>query len=318
VQVIQTQGVIGSSPNIRIRGVGSLSLNNEPLVVVDGIRFSNEAEPGNVSGVRINRLSTLDPEDVESIDVIRGPSAAALYGTAAANGVVVIKTKRGRSGGTKWSAFVENGVTQMPGGYPANYWTFGRNIVNGVPVTGAAPVHCTLAGSAQNQCVIDSTSSFNPWTNSMTDPFKEWTILAVWVPGLRWVERASLLRQRRSSGRHRSILHARLRAESHHDQARRVAARGTDSAEPAASNVGARELHVRARAERDARSFRRVSGPRPVDAVRRHLLPGSVETNSSRPRDSRRPPTAPPANSSATSSPSASATRWSGSPVLVH
>lgn len=172
VQVIQTQGVIGSSPNIRIRGVGSLSLANEPLVVVDGIRFSNEAEPGNISGVRINRLSTLDPEDVESIDVIRGPSAAALYGTAAANGVVIVKTKKGRAGGTKWTAFVENGITQMPGGYPANYWTFGRNIVNGAPVTGAAPVHCTLAASAQNQCVIDSTSSYNPWTAGMTDPFK--------------------------------------------------------------------------------------------------------------------------------------------------
>ena len=172
VQVIQTQGVIGSSPNVRIRGVGSLSLSNEPLVVVDGIRFSNESEPGNVSGVRINRLSTLDPEDVESIDVIRGPSAAALYGTAASNGVVIVKTKRGRSGGTKWATFIENGVTQMPGGYPANYWTFGRNIVNGVPVTGTAPVHCTLAASAQNQCVIDSTSSFNPWTDAKTDPFR--------------------------------------------------------------------------------------------------------------------------------------------------
>src|SRR4051812_5409316 len=92
VQVIQTQGVLGSSPNIRIRGVSSLSLSNEPLVVVDGARFSNENEPGNISGVRINRLSTLDPEEIESIDVIKGPSAAALYGTAAANGVIVITT----------------------------------------------------------------------------------------------------------------------------------------------------------------------------------------------------------------------------------
>jgi len=94
VQVIQTQGVLGSSPNIRIRGVSSLSLSNEPLVVVDGARFSNESEPGNLSGVRINRLATLDPEEVESIDVIKGPSAAALYGTAAANGVIVITSKK--------------------------------------------------------------------------------------------------------------------------------------------------------------------------------------------------------------------------------
>ena len=116
VQVVQTQGVLGSSPNIRIRGVSSLSLSNEPLVVVDGARFSNENEPGNLSGVRINRLSTLDPEEIESIDVIKGPSASALYGTAASNGVVVITTKKGRAGNTNWSVFGESGLTQMPDG----------------------------------------------------------------------------------------------------------------------------------------------------------------------------------------------------------
>lgn len=175
VQVVQTQGVLGSSPNIRIRGVSSLSLSNEPLIVVDGSRFSNENEPGNLSGVRINRLSTLDPEEIESIDVIKGPSAAALYGTAAANGVVVITTKKGRAGNTSWSAFAESGITQMPGGYPANYWSFGRNLVNGVPVAvaaGAIPPHCTITAAAQSQCVIDSATVYNPWTDPRTDPFR--------------------------------------------------------------------------------------------------------------------------------------------------
>src|SRR6185436_5219337 len=174
VQVIQTQGVLGASPNIRIRGVSSLSLSNEPLVVVDGARFSNESEPGNLSGVRINRLATLDPEEVESIDVIKGPSAAALYGTAAANGVIVITTKKGRAGSTSWSAFAESGLTSMPGGYPANYWSFGRNLVNGVPVAvapGALPPHCTLAAAAQKQCIIDSATVYNPWTDPRSDPF---------------------------------------------------------------------------------------------------------------------------------------------------
>ncbi|MEO7085165.1 MAG: SusC/RagA family TonB-linked outer membrane protein [Gemmatimonadaceae bacterium] len=175
VQVLQTQGVLGSSPNIRIRGISSLSLSNEPLIVVDGTRYSNEAEPGNISGVRINRLSTLDPEEIESIDVIKGPSAAALYGTAAANGVVVITTKKGRAGSTHWSAFAESGATQMPGDYPANYWSFGRNLVNGVPVpvaAGAIPPHCTLSASAQKQCIIDSATTYNPWTDPRSDPFR--------------------------------------------------------------------------------------------------------------------------------------------------
>jgi TonB-linked SusC/RagA family outer membrane protein len=170
VQVIQTTGVIGGSPNIRIRGIGSLSLSNEPLVVIDGVRFSNESEPGNVSGITQNRLGTIDPEEVESIDVIKGPSAAALYGTAAANGVIIIKTKQGRAGNTHWTAFVENGAAAIPNDYPSNYWSFGRNVVNGTP--GTSTIHCILAAAAQGQCIVDSTSSFNPWKDSRTDPFQ--------------------------------------------------------------------------------------------------------------------------------------------------
>src|SRR5207248_6085864 len=121
VQVIQGQGVTGSSSSIRIRGTSSLSQSNEPLIVVDGIRYDNGAEPGNTSaGVRINRFQ-LNPDDIESVDIIKGPSAAALYGTAAANGVIVIKTKRGTNGAPRWSAYGEGGVTSIPNGkYPAN------------------------------------------------------------------------------------------------------------------------------------------------------------------------------------------------------
>ena len=111
---------------IRIRGTSSLSQSNEPLIVVDGIRYDNGTEPGNTSaGVRINRFQ-IDPEDIESIDIIKGPSASALYGTAAANGVIVIKTKRGTASAPRWSGFAEGGVTSMPTGkYPANYWSCG-------------------------------------------------------------------------------------------------------------------------------------------------------------------------------------------------
>jgi TonB-linked SusC/RagA family outer membrane protein len=172
VQVIQTYGVLGASPNIRIRGIGSLSGSNEPLVVVDGVRFSNESEPGNPTQgtVRQNRLSTIDPEEIESVDVIKGPSAAALYGTAAANGVVIIKTKHGRAGSTNWRIFGEAGTSSIPNNYPANYWSFGRNI-SSTGVIGTAPIHCTLAASAQNQCIIDSTTSYNPWKDPKTNPF---------------------------------------------------------------------------------------------------------------------------------------------------
>lgn len=170
VQVIQGQGVVGGSPKIRIRGNSSLSLTNEPLIVVDGIRFDASGEPGNTSGITVNRLSTLDPETIESIDVIKGPSAAALYGTAAANGVVNIKTRRGRTGPAHWSLFTEAGLSQIPAEYPANYRSWGRNLVGGVP-TGAA-VQCTLANKALNTCAVDSLTSYNPWTAAESNPFQ--------------------------------------------------------------------------------------------------------------------------------------------------
>ena len=172
VQVLQGQGVIGSSSSIRIRGVSSLSLSNEPLIVVDGVRFSNEAEPGNFSaGVRINRLSSLDPEEIANVDIIKGPSAAALYGTAAANGVVIIKTKRGRMGAARWNAFGELGMSQLPNNYPTNYRSWGRNRNVTTGVIAPAAVQCRLAASAAGQCVIDSLTSINPWTSEFTKPF---------------------------------------------------------------------------------------------------------------------------------------------------
>lgn len=173
VQVLQGQGVIGSSSSIRIRGVSSLSLSNEPLIVVDGVRFSNEAEPGNFSaGVRINRLSSLDPEEIANVDIIKGPSAAALYGTAAANGVVIIKTKRGRLGGARWNAFGELGRSQLPKDrYPTNFRSWGRNRNVTTGVIAPAAIQCRLAASAAGQCVIDSLTSINPWTSEFTTPF---------------------------------------------------------------------------------------------------------------------------------------------------
>jgi TonB-linked SusC/RagA family outer membrane protein len=171
VQVIQGMGVTGSSASIRIRGTSSLSQSNEPLIVVDGIRYDNGNEPGNTSaGVRINRFQ-IDPNDVESIDIIKGPSASALYGTAAANGVIVIKTKRGTASAPRWSGFAEGGVTSMPTGkYPANYWSWGRNIGAG-GVLGTTAIHCTVANAALGSCKIDSLTSYNPWTNPLSKPY---------------------------------------------------------------------------------------------------------------------------------------------------
>ena len=88
--VVQTSaGESGAGTRMRIRGSNSISLSNEPLLIVDGVRLDNtpESSPIDVGGQFPSRINDINPEDIESIEVIKGPAAAALYGTAAANGV---------------------------------------------------------------------------------------------------------------------------------------------------------------------------------------------------------------------------------------
>ena len=174
VQIIQGSGNTGSSPSIRIRGTSSLSLSNEPLIIVDGVRIDNSAQPNAVGGAsvtttRINRFGAFNPDEVESIDIIKGPSAAALYGTAAANGVLVIKTKRGSAGRTLWNIYAEGGSVEQPAKFFDNYRAWGRNVVGGVP--GTAPVLCRISDQSLGRCTRDSLTTFNPLMNSETTPF---------------------------------------------------------------------------------------------------------------------------------------------------
>jgi TonB-dependent SusC/RagA subfamily outer membrane receptor len=85
---------------VRIRGTSSLSLSNNPIYIVDGTRVEGTTASSTVSvgGTLPARVNDLNPEEIESIDVVRGPSAATLYGTDAANGVIVITTKHGVAG----------------------------------------------------------------------------------------------------------------------------------------------------------------------------------------------------------------------------
>ena len=174
LQVIQGAGQTGVSSSIRIRGTSSLSLTNEPLFVVDGVRYDNQQLPnnGNVSTQRINRLNTLGDEDIESIDVIKGPSAAALYGTAAANGVIVIKTKRGKVGKTQWNVFGEGGIVQQPASFEPNWTSWGHALDAGGQPTGN-PIQCRITTLAANKCVVDSLTTFNPLMNKETTPFAD-------------------------------------------------------------------------------------------------------------------------------------------------
>lgn len=170
VQVIQASGQTGAASFIRIRGTSSLSLTNEPLVVIDGVRYESGSIPGNQSTQRITRLGELNPEEIESIDIIKGPSAAALYGTAAANGVLVVKTKRGRTGRAEWTASFEGGSVSQPSSYENNWRSWGHLLSSSGQPTGN-PVQCKIASASLGQCRIDSLTTYNPYTAAQTDPY---------------------------------------------------------------------------------------------------------------------------------------------------
>jgi TonB-linked SusC/RagA family outer membrane protein len=113
LHIAEGSGSVGSAPRIRIRGVASMSLSNEPLVFIDGIRADGRRNQiYGVSGQEGSRLNDIAPEDIESIEVVKGPAAATLYGADASAGVINIITKRGRA---------EGGFTQT---ISAEYVTF--------------------------------------------------------------------------------------------------------------------------------------------------------------------------------------------------
>jgi TonB-linked SusC/RagA family outer membrane protein len=116
VAVLSGGGDIGASANIRIRGANSLALSSEPVLYIDGVRASRTTRegPGVDSRAPPSRLNDLNPDDIESIEIIKGPAAATLYGTEAANGVINVITRRGRTGAPVWNFIVKQGATWLP------------------------------------------------------------------------------------------------------------------------------------------------------------------------------------------------------------
>ncbi|MET0242919.1 MAG: TonB-dependent receptor plug domain-containing protein, partial [Flavitalea sp.] len=101
VQITIPSGVLNSAPVFRIRGTNSISLSSYPLIVIDGVpSFTGDFSSGNAAA---NALGGLNPNDIESIDVAKDAAASAIYGSRAANGVVFITTKKGKSGKAKVS-----------------------------------------------------------------------------------------------------------------------------------------------------------------------------------------------------------------------
>ena len=165
---LQTSGATGAGARVRIRGTNSLSLSNDPVYIVDGVRIEASSTGGRaqaigVGGTTTSRLNDINPEEIENIEVIKGPSAATLYGTDAANGVIVITTKKGRAGKPQWTGYTEQGGIRYLQDFPANYSAFGTNsttAANGT-VTRTPTTTCFLTSIAAGTCARDSLTTLN-------------------------------------------------------------------------------------------------------------------------------------------------------------
>ena len=117
VFITAQSGQPGAVANIRIRGMGSFSATNEPLYVIDGVPVNSGTMNGSGAGymtqAQTNIMSTINPNDIENITIIKDAAAASLYGSRAANGVIVITTKRGKAGQTKVDLTISGGMSNL-------------------------------------------------------------------------------------------------------------------------------------------------------------------------------------------------------------
>lgn len=170
VSITETSGEVGTASRVRIRGGTSLTQENVPLIMVDGIRVSNEMASGPrglefPQGQTISRLDDLNPQDIESMQVLKGPTAAALYGAEAAAGVIIIETKQGET--SRIQGTIEQGLLQDPGGYRDNYLNLtsqgGYTDPNDPAIQQWRPI--------QNPVTGDIYARHNPLENPNTTPF---------------------------------------------------------------------------------------------------------------------------------------------------
>ncbi len=110
--VMPSSGTLGTGGAYRLRGAGSLGASNSPTIYIDGMRVSSRSQGGyDVFGQTTTALDAISPSDIESIEIVKGPAAATLYGAEAAAGVIQILTKKGRPGRSRWQARVEAGAS---------------------------------------------------------------------------------------------------------------------------------------------------------------------------------------------------------------
>lgn len=182
VQITQQNGVPGAAVRINIRGVASINSNAQPLVVIDGVPANGGAYPATGSGVNQNPLAELNPNDIESMEVLKDASAAVLYGARAANGVILITTKKGVQAKPQLNFSFQEGLSTPTRLQPLfsnsrDYLDVMKRAaeqfkLSGLPVQGTLLRNITpgtvlvgLGTSVPSNLLIDSTAMYNANTN---------------------------------------------------------------------------------------------------------------------------------------------------------
>jgi len=153
VDVTQQSGSTGGGSRIKIRGSNSVSLSNDPLLVIDGVRVDNSTGSASINlgtgGQLPSRFDDLNPDEIENVQVLKGPAASALYGTAGSNGVIVVTTKHGVPGKTEWNSHAEYGSVRSATTYPPNYVASGVVLDSLGHPTGQMSSNCILFTAGQ-------------------------------------------------------------------------------------------------------------------------------------------------------------------------
>lgn len=145
LEITSGGGAPGGGSKIRIRGGASLNASNDPLIVVDGVPVESNGIPGSA-----NFLNTINPDDIESISVLKDASATALYGSRASNGVLIVNTKKGRGGKARYNFNTQLSLNEVPANRYIDVLSADqiRNIVNLDAVNTGIDTYKKLLGTA--------------------------------------------------------------------------------------------------------------------------------------------------------------------------
>jgi len=162
------ENMTGSAGQIRIRGLNSVTRSNAPIFIVDGVRMDGGGGNLSTGGTSSSRLGDISPEEIENIEIVKGPSAATLYGTDAANGIIVITTKKGRPGNTRWTWTAERGSVQDHNPYPFTWAEWGHTATGNT----AQIARCFNITIADGTCNLDSVTNVHMLRDKAVSPIK--------------------------------------------------------------------------------------------------------------------------------------------------